>query len=88
MLDTYDILSHISMKRYSISGAARLLGVHRATLHRWIGEGVIPEPIAEDIDGARLRYWKADGLAKVKEYKATHYQKKPRKKTGKLKKSQ
>jgi len=74
------------MQRYSISEAARLLGVHRVTLHRWIGEGVIPEPIAEDIAGARLRYWTEGGLTKLKEYKAGHYRKKPRKKKGKLKK--
>jgi len=71
------------MKRYSISEAARLLGIHRATLHRWICEGVIPEPIAEDIAGARIRYWTEDGLAKLKEYRAEHYGKKPRKKKRK-----
>jgi DNA-binding transcriptional MerR regulator len=80
VLDTCDMMSHIYMKRYSISAAARLLGIHRATLHRWIGEGVVPEPIAEEIAGSRLRYWTEDGLIKVKKYKAGHYRKKPRKK--------
>ena len=80
MLDTCDMMSHIYMKRYSISAAARLLGVHRATLHRWISEGVVPEPIAEEIAGSRLRYWTEDGLIKSKKYKADHYGKKPRKK--------
>jgi predicted site-specific integrase-resolvase len=68
------------MKRYSISEAARLIGVHRATLHRWIGEGVVPKPIAEEIAGSRLRYWTEDGLTKLKEYMVDHYQKKPRRK--------
>jgi len=86
VLDTCNKVLHIYMKKYSISEAARLLGVHRVTLHRWIGEGAVPEPIAEDVAGARLRYWTEDGLAKLKEYKAAHYQKKPRKKIGKSKK--
>jgi DNA-binding transcriptional MerR regulator len=72
------MMSHISMKKYSISEAARLLGVHRATLHRWIDEGVVPEPIAEEIAGSRLRYWTEDGIIKLKAYKADHYRKKPR----------
>jgi len=79
VLDMRDMMSHISMKRYSISEAARLLGVHRATLHRWIGEGIVPEPIAEEIAGSRIRYWTEDGLIKLKQYKADHYRKKPRK---------
>ena len=80
VLDTCDMVSHIYMKRYSISAAARLLGVHRATLHRWIGEGVVPEPVVEEIAGSRLRYWTEDGLMKLKKYKTEHYRKKPRKK--------
>ena len=66
------------MTQYSISEAARLLGVHRATLHRWISKGVVPEPISERIAGSALRYWTDDGLAKLRDYKAQHYRKKPR----------
>lgn len=72
------MMSHIYMKKYSISEAARLLGIHRATLHRWIGQGHVPEPIAQDIAGSRLRYWTEEGLNKLKEYKNSHYRKKPR----------
>jgi hypothetical protein len=60
-------------KRYSISEAARRIGVHRTTVHRWIAGGLVPPPIAEDIAGARLRYWTADGFAKVKEYCENHF---------------
>jgi DNA-binding transcriptional MerR regulator len=66
------------MAQYSISEAARLLGIHRATLHRWIGKGFVPEPISEEIAGSQLRYWTDDGFAKLREYKAKHYRKKPR----------
>jgi predicted site-specific integrase-resolvase len=63
----------MKIEKHSISEAARLLGVHRGTLRRWIKRGVIPEPIAEDVAGSRLRYWTAVGLAKVKQYKEKHF---------------
>jgi DNA-binding transcriptional MerR regulator len=61
------------MEKISISEAARRLGIHRTTLHRWIEEGVVPEPIAENVAGAKLRYWTKGDLAKVEEYKRAHY---------------
>ena len=69
------------MAQYSISEAARVLGIHRATLHRWIDKGVVPEPVSEKIAGSQLRYWTEVGFAKLKDYKAEHYRKKPRQKT-------
>jgi predicted site-specific integrase-resolvase len=57
----------------SISETARKLDVHRGTLRRWIKKGLIPEPIAENTAGARLRYWDKEGFAKVKEYRAKHF---------------
>jgi DNA-binding transcriptional MerR regulator len=61
------------MAKISISEAARQLGVHRTTLHRWIEQGVVPKPIAEDVAGARLRYWTDADFATVKEYKRHAY---------------
>lgn len=69
------------MVQYSISEAARLLGIHRATLHRWIDKGVVPEPVSAKIAGSILRYWTEGGLAQLKDYKSKHYRKKPRSKT-------
>jgi len=60
-------------EKFSISETARLLGVNRGTLRRWIKKDLIPEPIAEDTAGARLRYWSRDGFAKVKEYREKHF---------------
>jgi IS30 family transposase len=60
-------------QRFSISETARLLGVHRGTIRRWIKAGLIPQPIAENTAGARLRYWNKDGFAKVKEYQKKHF---------------
>ncbi len=77
-------MSHIqSEERYSISETARLLRVHRSTIHRWIADGLIPQPIAEDIAGSRLRYWTEEGFVIVKKYMTEKYGKKPRKNKGK-----
>jgi DNA-binding transcriptional MerR regulator len=75
------------MAKHSISDAARRLGVHRTTLHRWIEQGAVPKPIAEDVAGARLRYWTDTDFAKVEEYKRLAYwgQGKKRKKSKKTK---
>jgi len=60
-------------ERFSISETARLLGVYRGTIRRWVKAGLIPQPIAENIAGARLRYWDKNGFAKVKEYKENYF---------------
>jgi DNA-binding transcriptional MerR regulator len=73
------------MEKYSISEAARRLGVHRSTLHRWIEEGHVPQPLAENVAGARLRYWTKDGFAKVEEYKRMNYWGHGKKKTKRAK---
>jgi MerR family regulatory protein len=63
----------LKVELYSISEAARRLRVHRSTLHRWIEEGLVPQPLAENIAGARLRYWTKGDFAKVEEYKRLNY---------------
>jgi len=68
------------MAQYSISQAARLLGIHRATLHRWIEKRAVPKPVTQEIAGSQIRYWTEDGFAKLKQYKAEQYRKKPRRK--------
>jgi transposase-like protein len=60
-------------EKHSISDTARLLGIHRGTLRRWIKRRVVPQPTAEDVAGSRLRYWTAAGLAKVRQYKEEHF---------------
>jgi DNA-binding transcriptional MerR regulator len=68
------------MAQYSISETARLLGIHRATLHRWIEKQVVPEPTTQEIAGSQIRYWSDEAFAKLKQYKVEHYRKKPRRK--------
>jgi excisionase family DNA binding protein len=61
------------MKTYSISEAARILGLNRATLHRWIQDKLIPSPSTKIISGIRCRLWTETEMAKLKEYKAASY---------------
>jgi hypothetical protein len=73
LLDIYTTMVHKLDERFSISETARLLEVHRGTLRRWIRNRLIPQPIAENTAGARLRYWNKDGFVKVKEYREKHF---------------
>jgi DNA-binding transcriptional MerR regulator len=79
------------MAKISISEAARRLEVHRTTIHRWIEEGLVPKPVAENVAGARLRYWTEADFTKVEEYRRQNYwgqgKKKSKAKRGKKSKS-
>lgn len=63
----------LDMKAYSISEAARVLGVDRRTLQRWVRERRIPVPTTQVLAGVRLRYWTENDMAKLSEYKAARY---------------
>jgi len=64
---------HIKMKKYSISEAARICGVDRRTLHRWLGRKQIPVPRPEIVDGQLRKSWSAAELAEILEYKKASY---------------
>ena len=61
------------MRVYSISEAARLLGVHRATLHRWIQEKLVPAPGERMFAGVRVKCWTGEDMVKLRQYKASQY---------------
>jgi predicted DNA-binding transcriptional regulator AlpA len=77
------------MKKYSIAETAELVGVDRATVYRWIQQGLVPIPLEEVIAGVRITYWTESELTKVSEYRAKHYwgQGKKRSRRSKPKKS-
>jgi excisionase family DNA binding protein len=68
------------MRNYSITEAAKELGVQRATLYEWIRRKKVPVPRAQVISGVRFRFWTEQELKTLKQYKAQHYQKKPSRK--------
>lgn len=74
LLDIYTTMVHKLMdEKFSISETARLLGVDRGTIRRWVKKGLVPKPIAENTAGVRLRYWNKDGFAKLKDYREKHF---------------
>jgi len=79
----------LQMKKYSIAETAELVGVDRATVYRWIQQGLVPTPRVEVIAGVRITYWTESELTKVREYRARHYwgQGKKRSRRSELKKS-
>lgn len=65
------------MRNYSITEAAKELGIQRATLYEWIRRKEVPVPTAEVISGVRFRFWTEAEFKTLKSYKAQHYRKKP-----------
>ncbi|HXE90730.1 MAG TPA: helix-turn-helix domain-containing protein [Terriglobales bacterium] len=59
----------------STAQAAKLAGIGRATLHRWIREGKVPAPRRETIGGVTVRLWSEEDLEKIREYKKARYRK-------------
>ena len=60
------LLRHLLEQDISISEAARQLGVHRGTVHRWIDEGLLDT----DVDDIRVRYMPRPPIAtKLDPYK-------------------
>jgi excisionase family DNA binding protein len=66
-------MRNIKMRTYSISEAARELGVQRNTLYSWIREKLIPTPSTQVISGIRCRFWTEREMTKLREYKAARY---------------
>jgi excisionase family DNA binding protein len=66
-------MSNIKTRDFSISEAARELGVRRTTLYKWIREKEIPAPKVLFVSGIRLRVWTEKQMAKLREYKASSY---------------
>ena len=61
------------MADYSISEAARQLGIQRRTLYKWIRERRVPAPATRVVAGTRIRFWTEKGMAKLRQYKAARF---------------
>jgi excisionase family DNA binding protein len=63
------------MRAYSTAQAARLLGVGRATLHRWMRERKVPVPRAKQVAGVSVRMWTVEDVEKARRFKKENYRK-------------
>jgi len=61
------------MKKYSTVEVAKLVGVSRDTLHRWIREKKVSAPPAESFGGFRVRLWTAADIERIKKYKVDRF---------------
>ncbi len=55
-------------KTYSTKRAAKLIGVHPLTLHRWLREGMI-RPAGIPIEGRTIWRWADKDIAKARKLK-------------------
>ena len=60
---------------YSTAEVARIIGVNKSTLLRWLYASRVPEPKHVTYGGQDLRMWTEDELKRVKRYKDQRYRK-------------
>ena len=63
------------MKTYSTKQVAKMVGINRVTLQRWLLSGKVPEPRRIRNGGVDVRIWATRDVERVKKYKADHYRK-------------
>ncbi len=61
------------MSTYSTSQVAKMVGIHKVTLKRWLLSGKVGEPRRVGNGGIQARIWTARDVERVKKYKAAHY---------------
>jgi len=61
------------MKKYSTVEVAKLVGVSRDTLHRWIREKKVSAPPTESFGAFRVRLWTAADIERIKKYKVDRF---------------
>jgi len=68
----------------STAAVAKLVGVSKKTILRWLWDRKIPEPKHSKAGGQDVRLWSDRDMAKAREYKEANYRKgRGRKKTAK-----
>lgn len=67
---------------YSTVEIARLVGIDKTTLLRWLYAGTITEPRHRQFAGQDVRVWSKRDLQRVKKYKAENYRKGRGRKSG------
>jgi len=70
----------MSVTTYSTQEVAKLLGIHKSTLLRWLYSARIAEPKHATIAMQNHRVWSERDLKRVEKFKEASYRKKPRRK--------
>jgi len=63
---------YLKTKR-TTSEAAKIVGIHLATLQRWIAQGKVKAPRPTLIGAVGYRLWSADDITELKEVKKAIY---------------
>ena len=63
------------MNGYSTAEVARMVGVNKTTLLRWLYAGKLTEPRHITYAGQDLRVWTESDLNRTKRYKSENYRK-------------
>jgi DNA-binding transcriptional MerR regulator len=70
------VLAYIkSVRIHSTVEVARLVGVHKLTLIRWLLNGQVKEPRRIKQGGVDIRLWTDGDLERIRKYKEAHYRK-------------
>lgn len=73
VLDKYPIWGILDMRIYSISSVAKLLGVDRKTLRRWVRKKKVAAPTPEIVGGRLSKCWTEADVARIRKYKIAEY---------------
>lgn len=65
----------MKMKVYSTSQAAKIAGISRVTLERWIRDGKVKKPSALGNGPGNARLWTEPEVERVRKYKEKNYYK-------------
>jgi excisionase family DNA binding protein len=63
------------MRTYSTAQVARMLGVHKVTLKRWLISGKVREPKRIGNGGIQARIWTDRDVERLRKFKQENYRK-------------
>ena len=63
------------MRSYFTGQVARMVGIHKVTLKRWLLDGKVREPRRISNGGIQARIWTDRDVERVRKYKAANYRK-------------
>jgi hypothetical protein len=69
------IHTHMKQEAYSTAEVAKVIGVSKNTVLRWLMAAKIPEPPRQIFGGVESRIWSAADLARARQFKEEHYRK-------------